>query len=126
MLFELDLNRQAPDKVFKHFWEERECSEDAREFAEKEVRGVIENIKVIDETITRHTEHWDIGRMGVVDRNVLRMSIYEMLFRDDIPPVVSINEGVDLAKYFSSTESGRFVNGILDHVKGELERPARG
>ena len=63
--------------------------------------------------------------MAVVDRNVLRLAIYEMLFRDDIPPIVSINEAVDIAKKFSTHDSGKFVNGILDKVKSELMRPAR-
>ena len=63
--------------------------------------------------------------MGIVDRNVMRIAVYEMLHRDDIPPVVSINEAVDLAKAFSSVESGKFVNGILDRVRMGLDRPAR-
>jgi N utilization substance protein B len=63
--------------------------------------------------------------MAVVDRNILRLAIYEMYFRQDIPPVVSINEAVDIAKKFSTADSGKFVNGILDRIKGELMRPAR-
>ena len=63
--------------------------------------------------------------MAVVDRNILRLAIYEMLHRDDIPPVVSINEAVDIAKRFSTEDSGKFVNGILDRVKAEVMRPAR-
>ena len=63
--------------------------------------------------------------MAVVDRNILRLAIYEMYFREDIPPVVSINEAVDIAKKFSTEDSGKFVNGILDKIKGELMRPAR-
>ena len=63
--------------------------------------------------------------MAAVDRNVLRLGIYEMLYREDIPPVVSINEAVDVAKKFSTQDSGKFVNGILDKIKGELLRPAR-
>ena len=63
--------------------------------------------------------------MAVVDRNILRLAVFEMLHREDIPPVVSINEAVDIAKKFSTEDSGRFVNGILDKIKGELMRPAR-
>lgn len=63
--------------------------------------------------------------MAIVDRNVLRLAIFEMLHRDDIPPIVSINEAVDIAKKFSTDDSGKFVNGILDKVRGELMRPAR-
>src|SRR5213079_1198621 len=96
-----------------------------RFFADKLIRGVIEHRNDIDERIKGHAEHWDLHRMAVVDRNVLRLAIYEMLYREDIPPVVSINEAVDIAKKFSTEDSGKFVNGILDKIKGELMRPAR-
>jgi N utilization substance protein B len=79
----------------------------------------------IDDRIRRYSENFDFNRIAAVDRNILRLAIYEMLFRDDIPPVVSINEAIELAKTFGGTESGRFVNGILDRVRKELTRPAR-
>ena len=75
--------------------------------------------------IKKHAKNWELHRIAAVDRNILRLAIYEMLHRDDIPPVVSINEAVDIAKKFSTQDSGKFVNGILDKVKGELMRPAR-
>ena len=96
-----------------------------RVFAEGLIRGVIENRERLDEIIRKHAKNWDMHRMAVVDRNIMRLGIYEMLFRDDIPPVVSINEAVDIAKKFSTEDSGKFVNGILDKIKGELMRPAR-
>src|SRR5437868_13005590 len=96
-----------------------------RHFADPLIRGVLEHLDALDEQIKKHARNWDLHRMAVVDRNVLRLAIYEMLFRDDIPPVVSINEAVDIAKKFSTADSGKFVNGILDKVKGELLRPAR-
>ena len=96
-----------------------------RVFAEPLIRGAIENRDKVDEEIKKHAKNWDLHRMAVVDRNVLRLAIYEMLFRDDIPPIVSINEAVDIAKKFSTHDSGKFVNGILDKVKSELMRPAR-
>ncbi len=96
-----------------------------RIFAEPLIRGTIENRASIDERIIKHAQNWDLHRMAVVDRNILRLAIYEMLFRQDIPPVVSINEAVDIAKKFSTEDSGKFVNGLLDKVKGELMRPAR-
>lgn len=96
-----------------------------RVFAEPLIRGTIDNRATIDEHIVKHAQNWDIHRMAVVDRNVLRLAIYEMLFRNDIPPVVSINEAVDVAKKFSTNDSGKFVNGLLDKVKSELMRPAR-
>ena len=75
--------------------------------------------------IRKFSKNWDIPRIAAVDRNILRLAIYEMLHREDIPPVVSINEAVDIAKRFSTQDSGKFINGILDSVKGDLMRPAR-
>jgi N utilization substance protein B len=96
-----------------------------RLFAEPLIRGTLEHRAALDAEISRHAKNWDLHRMAVVDRNILRLAIYEMRFREDIPPVVSINEAVDIAKKFSTEESGRFVNGILDKIRGELMRPAR-
>ena len=96
-----------------------------RLFAEPLIRGALEHRGEADEIIKKHAQNWDLHRMAAVDRNILRLAIYEMLYREDIPPVVSINEAVDIAKKFSTQDSGRFVNGILDKVKGDLLRPAR-
>ena len=96
-----------------------------RLFAEPLIRGTVEHRDEIDEHIKNHAKNWELHRMAVVDRNILRLAIYEMLHRADIPPVVSINEAVDIAKKFSTEDSGKFVNGILDKIKGELMRPAR-
>lgn len=96
-----------------------------RRFAEPLIRGVLEHRSEIDEMIKKHAKNWEFHRIAAVDRNVMRLAIYEMLHREDIPPVVSINEAVDIAKRFSTQDSGKFVNGILDKVRGELLRPAR-
>lgn len=96
-----------------------------RLFAEPLIRGTLEHRDEADAVIKKHAKNWDLHRIAAVDRNILRLAIYEMLHRDDIPPVVSINEAVDIAKKFSTQDSGKFVNGILDKVKSELMRPAR-
>ena len=96
-----------------------------RNFADQLIRGVLERRTELDQRIVQFAQNWDLQRMAVVDRNVLRLAIYEMYFRQDIPPIVSINEAVDIAKKFSTEDSGKFVNGILDKIKGELMRPAR-
>ena len=96
-----------------------------RVFAEPLIRGTIEHRDEADAVIKKHAKNWDLHRIAAVDRNILRLAIYEMLHRDDIPPIVSINEAVDIAKKFSTQDSGKFVNGILDKVKSELMRPAR-
>jgi transcription antitermination protein NusB len=96
-----------------------------RLFADPLIRGTIEHRNECDELIKKHAKNWDLHRIAAVDRNVMRLAIYEMLHRDDIPPIVSINEAVDIAKKFSTQDSGKFVNGILDKIKGDLLRPAR-
>ena len=103
-------------------------AEDAavRLFADPLIRGTVEHRDQCDEVIKKHAKNWDLHRIASVDKSIMRLAIYEMLHRNDIPPVVSINEAVDLAKKFSTQDSGKFVNGILDKVKGELLRPARG
>ena len=102
-------------------------AEDAavRLFADPLIRGTLVYRDEADSHIKKYAQNWDLHRIAAVDRNILRLAIYEMLHRDDIPPVVSINEAVDVAKKFSTQDSGKFVNGILDKVKGELMRPAR-
>jgi transcription antitermination protein NusB len=151
-LFQCDLN--APDKVdeaLDQFWDAQRraalaqandgkatwgerielpppTAADAalRLFADPLIKGTLTYRTAIDEVIQRHAQNWDLPRMAAVDRNILRLAIYEMLHREDIPPVVSINEAVDIAKKFSTDNSGKFVNGLLDKVRSELMRPARG
>src|SRR3954465_8374574 len=96
-----------------------------RIFADPLIRGALEHREEADTIIKKHAKNWDLHRIAAVDRNILRLAIFEMLHREDIPPVVSINEAVDIAKKFSTQDSGKFVNGILDKVKSELLRPAR-
>ncbi|MEA2068850.1 MAG: transcription antitermination factor NusB, partial [Verrucomicrobiota bacterium] len=72
-----------------------------------------------------YATRWNSDRMGAVDRTVMRVALFEMLYREDVPPVVSINEAVHLAKDFSSLQSGRFVNGVLDRIRKEIDRPSR-
>ena len=126
LLYQADLSGGSLEETLPLFWQTQEDVNDlARKFAEELIRGVAEHRAAIDEKIAKYTEHWDLPRIAAVDRNILRLAMYEMLFRDDIPPVVSINEAVDIAKKFSTNESGAFVNGILDRLKADLTRPSR-
>jgi N utilization substance protein B len=114
----------GPEKL-DDFWEFCPTKPNVREFAQPLIEGMVSHLPEIDERIRRYCENYDFHRISAVDRNVLRLAIYEMLFRDDIPPVVSINEAIELAKTFGGAESGKFVNGILDRVRKDLTRPAR-
>lgn len=149
-LFQHDLNRPDDlERALEQFWESQRAAAIAEEkgtanwgqpvelpppttdeaavrlFADPLIRGALEYRDEADVIIKKHAKNWELHRIAAVDRNILRLAIYEMLHRDDIPPVVSINEAVDIAKKFSTQDSGKFVNGILDKVKGELMRPAR-
>lgn len=97
----------------------------SKEFMESLVKGVLEHLGDLDETIAQHAKNWNLQRMAAVDRNILRLAVYEIKYRNDIPPVVSINEAVDIAKKYSTEDSGKFVNGILDKVRGDTLRPSR-
>ena len=96
-----------------------------RVFAEDLIRGVLEKKDELDVKLQKYLRNWDLTRMAVVDRNVLRMAIYELYYREDIPPVVSLNEAIEIAKRFSTKESGKFVNGLLDRIRQDILRPAR-
>ena len=87
------------------------------------MRGTREHQQKIDDLIRQFTEHWSLDRMAVVDRNILRQGIYELLWAPDVPPKVTINEALEVAKKFSTQESSRFINGILDRIRKEF-RPA--
>ena len=86
---------------------------------------MLDQMEELDNIISKEVKNWDINRIAKVDRSILRLAIYEMFYREDIPPVVTINEAIDIAKKFSTEKSGSFVNGILDKVKTKLMRPSR-
>jgi len=125
LLFQRDFNRDELADALAEFWRERKASARARVFTELLVQGVEQRREELDGLLQRYAENWNVRRMGAVDRNVLRAALYEMLYCPDIPPVVTINEAVEIAKEFSGVESGKFVNGILDRARQELPRPAR-
>ncbi len=94
-------------------------------FAEELVAGTLQNLSRIDGVITDATQNWELSRMARCDLAILRLAVYELLYRTDIPPIVTINEAIDLAKIYSTDDSHRFVNGVLDKVKKHLSRPLR-
>jgi len=96
-----------------------------RDFALPLIHGVMKHKSSIDETLKKVSDNWDLQRMAPVDKNILRLALYEMHFCPEVPPVVAINEAIEIAKNLSSHESGKFVNGILDRARKELSRPAR-
>jgi N utilization substance protein B len=126
-LYQFDLSGgDTLDDALAMFWQtQADINDPTRQFAEELIHGCVRHRAEIDEKLRKYTEHWELPRMAAVDRNILRLAIYEMTCRDDIPPVVSINEAVEIAKRYSTHESGAFVNGILDRLRADLPRPAR-
>ncbi|MBF0331462.1 MAG: transcription antitermination factor NusB [Candidatus Omnitrophica bacterium] len=118
ILYQMEMTGYAPDKAIPAFWEyEPDHPEDVRDFATKLVNGIHANLTVIDEKLGEYATNWQLNRMAVIDRNVLRLGLYELKFSGiDIPPKVAINEAVDLAKKYGDHDSSKFVNGILDKV----------
>jgi N utilization substance protein B len=125
-LYQVDAHRPGNvEESLQAFWKQNDEPQNVRDFANDLLRGVLEKMPEVDAKIRALADNWDFERLAVVDRNILRLAIYEMLFRAEIPPVVSINEAIEIAKKFSTAESGKFVNGLLDRVKKDLLRPAR-
>jgi N utilization substance protein B len=103
--------------------EDRVAPPKIRLFAEVRVRGVRAHLADIDERLKSYTQNWPLHRMGSVERNVLRLAFYELLHCPDVPPAVVLNEAIDLAKYFSNADAGRFVNGVLDKLNKDIHGP---
>lgn len=124
VLYQIDMTGVDPQAAIASYYDSFDASPGIRGFLEKLVLGVTQHRQEIDRLIVGASQHWRLHRMPVVDRNILRIAVYEMLYCTDIPPKVSINEAIDLGKTYGSEESGAFINGILDHVLPELPRQA--
>ncbi|MCL6557560.1 MAG: transcription antitermination factor NusB [Firmicutes bacterium] len=116
VLFQVDVGRAEADEAFNRTMNDWKIKGQDREFAQAVAFGTLERLGRIDEIIRRLSPDWKLERMNSVDRNLMRMALFEILYRDDIPPNVAINEAVELAKRYGGEESPRFVNGILGRV----------
>ncbi len=122
MLFSYDVARPSVEELVETFWGEMaEAAEEVRVFANELAVGTITHLEEIDERIKIRTEHWRIPRMAIVDRNLLRMAVYEFLYQPNTPKTVAINEALEIARRFSTNEATQFINGILDAIKRDLE-----
>ena len=119
-LFYMDIRKDASEETLEYFCGCFCPSKKSRPFFRKLVTGVLGSKGQIDALVERFSQNWNISRMSCVDRNVMRIAIYEMLYCDDIPPKVSINEAVDIGKKFGTQESGAFINGIMDSIREAL------
>ncbi|MCS6954445.1 MAG: transcription antitermination factor NusB [Bryobacterales bacterium] len=125
ILFQIDIRSQAPEEAIQHFYTSLSREEEAAPLPDKDpfmealVRGTAALRQEIDRRIAAHSEHWRLERMPVVDRNILRLAVYEMM-RESTPPVVVIDEALELARRFSTEEAVAFINGVLDAIRKEL------
>jgi len=117
ILYQAEMTRRTVGEAAKKYWEEIEDQDDViKEFTDRLTQGIGENLEKIDEKISEHAANWQLTRMAVIDRNVLRIGVFELSYASDIPPKVTINEAVELAKKYGDVESSKFVNGILDKI----------
>ena len=116
MLFQHDMSGNVPDMIIQTFEELQKSKANTREFATKIFRGTVENLASIDEMITAQADNWRLSRMAVVDRNIIRMCVYEFLHENDTPKLVIIDEGIEIAKKYGTQKSSQFINGILDGI----------
>lgn len=122
MLFQFDVAQPSMDDLLRTYWGEMsEAKEDVRDFATRLAVGTIEHVKEIDDLIGVRAENWRIERMAIVDRNLLRLAVYEFLHESSTPKTVVINEALEIARRFSTFEATQFINGVLDSIKRDLE-----
>ncbi len=119
-LYQLNITKQDVAALLKQFQEHFLPGGEADEFLKRLVSGVLEHREELDRLIERYSENWRLDRIDVIDRNILRMALFELLYCEDIPPKVTINEAIDLGKLYGSEDSGSFINGILDRIQNEL------
>jgi len=123
ILYQAEIRPDEPvEKIMSEFWERVKPDPEVRKFAELLVRGTIQHLQKIDELIDEISEHWELHRMAAIDRCILRFAAFEILYLADIPPAVSINEAIEIAKEFSTEDSSRFINAILDRIKERADQ----
>lgn len=116
-LFGIDFTNYPWEEEIEAFWEEHDCESGVHRYAEKLIRGVSENVEVLDSIVKNSLEHWNPDRVGYIERTILRIAAYEMRYLENVPNAVAINEAIELAKRFGGDESPRFINGVLDRLK---------
>jgi N utilization substance protein B len=126
-LFACDLGKTEPSTILEMLWNEEGISQGPRDFSKYLVEGVIINLDALDNMLKKHTIEWELDRMAAVDRNILRLALFEMFYSDEVPRAVAFNEAIELGKTFGGVESSRFINGVLGKIsKIELKEDERG
>jgi len=122
ILYAWDVGKNDADQVMEQLFNEENTTESGRVFCRSLVNGVIANLVAIDKLISKYSTDWPLDRMAVVDRNLMRIAVFEILFSDGVPSAVAVNEAIEIAKSYGSEESPRFVNGILGNIIKDLSQ----
>ena len=118
ILYQKDISGRPLDWILGEYWKKEDAAviPEVRDFTERLVFGINSNLEGVDSKISQYATNWQLKRMAIIDRNVLRLGVYELLYAEDIPPKVTINEAIEMAKKYGDIESSKFVNGILDKI----------
>jgi transcription antitermination factor NusB len=119
ILYRIEISSESVESSINDFWPRENHSGEIMDFANNLVKGIYKNLQEINSMISKYADNWEIKRIAVIDKNIIRMGIFELLFMPDIPPKVSINEAIELAKKYGDVDSGKFVNGVLDKIREE-------
>lgn len=122
ILFQVEFDDTQPEKIIDSFWKNRRATKEIKEYSQWLVEGITSHREEIDRLIQSVSENWRISRMAIVDRNVLRMAVFELLYEENLVPAIVINEAIEIAKKYSSEEGATFVNGILDAVRKKIQK----
>ena len=122
ILFQLEFNDSELENIFESFWQEKKASKEIKEYSRWLVEGIVSHRERIDRLIQSVSENWRIDRMALVDRNVLRIAVFELLCEERLAPAIVIDEAIEISKKYSSEEAATFVNGILDAARKKIEK----
>ncbi len=120
ILYRLEFDNRQPEETLSQYWENKKTNQATLEYSTWLVKGIISHHKKIDTIIQNASEHWRLSRMALIDRNILRMAVFELLYEENIEPAVVINEAIEIAKAYSGDEAATFVNGVLDAIRKNL------
>jgi N utilization substance protein B len=122
VLFQLEFGNTEPEKAVAQYWENRRILEEIKEYSSWLIKGIIEHQQEVDKLIQSFSKNWRLSRMALVDRNIMRMAVFELLYETNVAPAIVINEAIEIAKKYSGEEAATFVNGILDAVQKSLKK----
>jgi N utilization substance protein B len=121
ILFQIEFNEGDLDLMLDHYWAFKSVEKDVENYSRWLVKKVVEHREDLDQIIQSMSENWRLPRMAVIDRNILRLAVYELRFEENIAPAIIINEAIEIAKKFSGAQAATFINGILDAIKRRTE-----